>query len=203
MKSNRSHALSLLLGSAFFAGSACSVIAGSDLKAGVGEPCTAASDCQGTDAVCNESRCALPCAADTDCPSPSTCTQQLCRLGGKTPFGAACAAASECASLSCEGGLCTSACQADPDCPNGGRCVDALCRKILEVGFVFDNQVSNATQGFALAHDLGRQAAVDALPWLEATRSENNNNDTVSAAIESLVQAGSDVVVVTTNRFET
>ncbi len=201
MKSNRF--FSLVAVSASLLGGGCSLVAGSDLKAGVGEPCKASSECQGSEAVCDQGSCSLPCAANTDCPSPSICAQQLCRTGGQTPLGGACTTVADCATSACEEGLCTSPCQGDPDCPNGAKCVASSCQKILEVGFVYDNQVSNATQGFALAHDVGRQAAVDALPWLEATRAENNTNDTVSGAIEALVEGGSEVVIVTTNRFET
>lgn len=184
--------------------SGCSLLIDSTALAGVGARCEADQDCQGPGATCDEKRtCTLPCADEDDCPSGSTCAASFCRVAGAGVLGAACQTSADCASSSCVEGLCTSPCAATPDCPGGSVCVEGACQLTLPTGFVFDNQVSNATQGFAYAHEVGRQAAVAALPWLEAIRSESNTNDTVSASIESLISGGAEVVVVTTNRFKT
>jgi simple sugar transport system substrate-binding protein len=90
-----------------------------------------------------------------------------------------------------------------PDCPGNATCVEGACLLTQTTGFVFDNIVSNATQGFAFAHEVGRRDAVASLPWLKTLSSENNDNDSVSGAIEDLITNGAEVVVVTTNRFQT
>ena len=184
--------------------SGCSLLIDSTARAGVGARCEADQDCQGPGATCDEKKtCTLPCADEGDCPSGSTCLASFCRVAGAGALGAACKTSADCASSSCVDGLCVSPCAATPDCPGGSVCVEGACQLTLPSGFVFDNQVSNATQGFAYAHEVGRQAAVAELPWLEAIRSESNTNDTVSASIESLISGGAEVVVVTTNRFKT
>jgi simple sugar transport system substrate-binding protein len=197
---SRSVALSLGL----LALGGCSIVADATVKSGVGVACSADTDCQGDGARCDQTKtCTLPCTDTDTCPSGAACVASFCRAAGKGALGDACAGGADCESSLCTGNLCVTACSTTPDCPGGSVCVTGACQLSLVSGFVYDNQVSNATQGFALAHELGRQAAAAALPWLEATRSENNTNDTVSGAIEGLVQGGSEVVVVTTNRFET
>jgi basic membrane lipoprotein Med (substrate-binding protein (PBP1-ABC) superfamily) len=192
----------LSLGLMFLGG--CSLVADATVKGGVGVACSADTDCQGDGATCDASKtCTLACMDADQCPSGASCVASFCRVAGTGALGAACKGSGDCASSLCTNGLCTSTCSTTPDCPGGSVCVTGSCQTSLATGFVFDNQVSNATQGFALAHELGRQAAVAELPWLQATRSENNTNDTVSGAIEDLVSGGSRVVVVTTNRFET
>jgi basic membrane lipoprotein Med (substrate-binding protein (PBP1-ABC) superfamily) len=189
------------LGLAFLGG--CTVLADATVKSGVGVACGADTDCQGDGATCDATKtCTLPCSDAAACPSGSTCVASLCRSTGAATLGSTCKTGADCASSLCGAGLCTSACATTPDCPGGSVCVDKACQVTLVADFVYDNQVSNATQGFALAHELGRQAAMTALPWLEADVSENNTNDTVSAAIEKAVNGDAKVVVVTTNRFE-
>jgi simple sugar transport system substrate-binding protein len=190
------------LGLAFLGG--CTVLADATVKSGVGVACGADTDCQGDGATCDATKtCTLPCSDADTCPSGSTCVASHCRSAGAAALGSACKTGADCASSTCDQGVCTSICTATPDCPGGSVCVDKTCQLTLESTFVYDNVVSNAKQGFALAHELGRQEAVKNLPWLEAGVSEGNTNDTVSGAIEGVVGKGSKVVFVTSNRFAT
>lgn len=183
----------------------CSFVIDGDVASGIGAACAAATDCQGSNAVCDESKtCTLPCGAAEDCPSGSLCVASFCRAGGQGALGDACMYDTSCATAQCKDGLCVSPCSTTPDCPGGAVCVDGSCQLTMAAGFVFDAPVSNATEGFALAHELGRQAAAKNLPWLQTFSSEANDNDTVSGSIEKLLSDGaSDVMVVTTNRFAT
>jgi simple sugar transport system substrate-binding protein len=193
---------SLAAGALLFGG--CSIVADATVKSGVGVACAADADCQGDGARCDQTKtCTLPCTDADQCPAGASCVASFCRAAGAGALGDACQNASDCASSLCTDGLCVSTCTVTTDCSGGAVCVAGACQLTLHTGFVFDNQVSNATQGFALAHEVGRQAAVATLPWLVADRSESNTNDTVSGSIEGLVQGGAKVVVVTTNRFET
>lgn len=181
---------------------ACSLVIDSSVGMGVGGPCESDADCQGEGAVCDAAKtCTLPCDDSLVCPDGSVCFAGSCRLTGTAELGAACAASSECASALCEDGLCVLECQSTPDCPGGSTCIEGACQLTLVAGFVFDNQVSTATEGFALSHEVGRKAAVAALPWLETVRSEGNTVDTVNASIDGLIDEGAKVLVVTTNRF--
>lgn len=184
--------------------SSCSVVIDGDVGSGIGAACEATTDCQGTDAVCDATKtCTMPCAAAEDCPEGATCAGAFCRAAGPGALGDACESGADCASSLCTGGLCVAECQSTPDCPGGSTCIEGACQLTLVAGFVFDNQVSSATEGFALSHEVGRKGAAAALPWLSTIRSESNTNDTVSASIDGLVSEGADVVVVTTNRFAT
>ncbi len=184
--------------------SGCSVIIDGNVGAGVGSACEASSDCQGENAVCDATKtCTLPCAAAQDCPEGASCVETFCRQGGIAPLGAPCQTGTECESSICTDGLCVTPCSSTSECAGNAVCVDGNCQVKLVSGFVFDNAVSNAKEGFALSHEVGRKYAVAELPWLEAIPSEANTNDIVSASIEGLVGDGAEVVVVTTNRFET
>ena len=64
---------------------------------GIGAPCAATSDCQGSNAVCDQSKtCTLACGAPSDCPTGSLCVASFCRAGGKGALGDACASAADC-----------------------------------------------------------------------------------------------------------
>jgi len=193
---------SMLAGVASLA--SCSLVIDASVGNGIGAACEAASDCQGNNAVCDQQKtCTLPCGAPADCPTGSLCVDSFCRTAGQGALGDACATAADCSTAECLEGLCVSPCSTTPDCPGGAVCVEGACQLEMVAGFIFDNQVSNATEGFALAHELGRQEAVQNLPWLKTLSSESNDNDTVSASIEKLLGEGADVMVVTTNRFAT
>jgi hypothetical protein len=76
----------------------CSIIAKSDLKAGVGQKCGGDGDCQG--GVCVSGLCSATCTTNPDCPSPSICVSGKCRIG----------------------------CTADTSCGSGNICLDSTCR---------------------------------------------------------------------------
>ncbi|MBK8259073.1 MAG: BMP family ABC transporter substrate-binding protein [Polyangiaceae bacterium] len=193
---------STLLLTAGFVLSSCSLVVNSSIGAGVGAPCEIAADCQGEGALCDETAtCTLPCSETAACPSGSTCSAGFCRSAGLGELGDKCALASDCATADCRDGICVSPCSTTPDCPGGSTCINETCQVTMVAGFIFDNQVSTATEGFALSHEVGRKAAVEALPWLETVRSESNTTDTVNASIDGLIDEGAQVLVVTTNRF--
>ncbi|HEY2512357.1 MAG TPA: BMP family ABC transporter substrate-binding protein [Polyangiaceae bacterium] len=85
----------------------CSLVAKSDLKAGVGEACSADAECQ--NGTCRSGACATACAADSDCPSPSLCFGAYCELG----------------------------CHVDANCENGNLCVANACTAPLQVAGFF------------------------------------------------------------------
>ncbi len=182
----------------------CSVIIDGNVGAGIGAACEASADCQGAEAVCDATKtCTVPCTASEDCPEGATCAEAFCRQKGEGVLGDLCNGPADCESAICLDNLCSQKCSSTPDCPGGAVCIEGGCQLTLKSGFVFDNQVSAATEGFALSHEVGRNFAAEALPWLETIRSESNTSDTVSASIDGLIADGTDVVVVTTTRFAT
>lgn len=197
-RATRRMSLGLVLSSLFLG---CSLVLEADLGKGIGAPCTSASECNGDGALCEQGACTLSCGTSADCPPPSSCNEGKCRVNAGAPVGASCAAATECASGLCEAGLCTTLCDTDAQCNGGSRCVEQRCQLPLRAAFFFDGVVSNATTGFALTHELGRQAAVSNLKWLSADRSESNTTDTISTEIDRAIGEGADVLVVTTSRF--
>jgi basic membrane lipoprotein Med (substrate-binding protein (PBP1-ABC) superfamily) len=76
----------------------CTLIAKSDLKAGVGQKCAGDDECQG--GVCVSGLCSAACTTTPDCPSPSICVAGKCRIG----------------------------CTGDPACGGGNICVSNACR---------------------------------------------------------------------------
>lgn len=131
--------------------SACSLVAQSDLGAGVGESCEQASDCQGEGADCIDSHCVLACKVDTDC-------------------------------------------------PQGSKCGDKVCDVTFKVGFVYDG--NPMVSGFARAHDEGRLAAKEALPWLDFSLvAQDIQKDQEADAIKGLIADGANTIFVTTSRF--
>ena len=191
---------------------ACSLAVDTKVGAGIGVACKAATDCHGSVAQCVAGACTRSCSASDPCPSGSSCQEGLCSLSasdsgtsaeagsGGAP-GATCATNAECASNLCDDLLCTSRCTTTPECPGGFICDANMCRKTLKVGFLFDGIVSNATEGFALSHEQGRQYATQQLKWLTTDRREQVQLADSSAKMEELIRDGSEVLVVTTSRF--
>jgi basic membrane lipoprotein Med (substrate-binding protein (PBP1-ABC) superfamily) len=119
-------------------------------------------------------------------------------------IGEPCSSASDCngEGAICEAGKCSAPCQSDGDCPLPSRCITQRCQKPLKAAFFYDGQVSNATTGFALTHEKGRQDAVSRLPWLSTITSESNTTDSIGAELDrALTAEDADVLVVTTTRF--
>lgn len=179
----------------------CSLVLDTELGKGLGEPCSSSSDCNGDGATCAEGVCTIACKATLDCPAPSTCEAGQCRVVPGASIGAPCEAASVCGSGLCEGGVCTAVCSEDAQCNGGSRCIDQRCQLPLKAAFFFDGSVSNATYGFALTHEQGRQQAVSKLKWLSTDRSESNTTDTIGQELDRAISEGSEVLVVTTSRF--
>ena len=103
----------------------CSFVIDGDVASGIGAACAAATDCQGSNAVCDESKtCTLPCGAAEDCPSGSLCVASFCRAGGQGALGDACMYDTSCATAQCKDGLGVSPCSTAPDCPGGAVRVD-------------------------------------------------------------------------------
>lgn len=122
----------------------------------------------------------------------------------KGGVGVACEATEDCQgeTAECLEGRCVLSCSADEDCPSGTKCAESICDLSFEVGFVYDG---NATvSGFTRAHDEGRLAAKDALPWLGFSLvAQDIQKDEESAAISGLIDDGARAVFVTTSRFGT
>ncbi len=96
----------------------CSVIASSELKTGVGLPCSSDDECQG--GVCSEGLCSEECSTTANCPDPSICIGGLCKLG--------CVEDTACGSGQiCEDNACRVGCRGDEVCGSGQICVDLAC----------------------------------------------------------------------------
>jgi len=111
-----------LLGLAF-ASAQCSVIANADLGKGIGRTCSSDSECQGN--ICDKGVCASACTTDGDCPKPSLCLINKCRIG--------CRNHDDCtlSGTVCAGDSCRAGCKADTECSATQICdLGALTCKI-------------------------------------------------------------------------
>lgn len=130
-----------ILGVLFIAASAdCSLIASSELKTGIGQPCSADDDCQGgvcTTLTSGSKVCSRDCTVNQDCPTPSICIEKLCKLGcvGDEGCGenqicldntcqAGCRVDGDCAAKQVCGATftCVAGCRGDADCSSGQIC---------------------------------------------------------------------------------
>lgn len=122
----------------------------------------------------------------------------------KGGVGEVCESVDECQGegAECLDGRCVLACTGAEDCPTGSACAESVCDVSFEVGFVYDG---NATvSGFSRAHDEGRLAAKDALPWLGFSLvAQDIQKDEESQAISGLIADGAHAIFVTTSRFGT
>lgn len=66
----------------------CSLVVERNLKAGIGEACATAEDCQGAGAACTDSICTIGCATDSECPSGSSCSPELSQCFQPLKIGA-------------------------------------------------------------------------------------------------------------------
>ncbi len=98
----------------------CSLIASSELKKGIGDPCTGDGDCQG--GRCDRGLCSHECTTNEDCPDPSICIGGLCKLGCLDDT--ACAAGQI-----CEGNACQVGCRQDSACLADEICENLSCQK--------------------------------------------------------------------------
>ena len=181
----------------------CSALLSIDELSLLGESCVSAADCAGESPVCEQSRCAVVCASDEDCPDSTRCSEQRCRATRATPFGGFCSLADDCQTALCDDGVCVSSCRDARDCPDRSVCVESFCQPVLRAGFVFDAIVSNSTSGFAHTHDVGRRQAEDRLPGLETFISEGHDVATVNDGIDSLLHNDLDALFVTSGLFFT
>lgn len=112
-------------------------------------------------------------------------------------IGAPCEEDSDCQGARCIDEVCAAPCSAAADCPAPSVCTRAgLCQLPLRVGFVYagDPQLEE----WSRAHDLGREAAMAALPYLEAEVSAGKLfAPDATAAIEDFISSGVQVVVTT------
>lgn len=93
-----------------FVSTQCTIIAKSDLGAGIGVKCSSGDDCQG--GLCEKGVCSSQCTTDVDCPKPSLCIAARCRLGCKSD--ATCSAGTI-----CEADVCRAGCREDTQCNAG------------------------------------------------------------------------------------
>ncbi len=130
----------------------------------------------------------------------SACSLTVPDVGGGV--GDACEAASDCqgAEADCVDGRCILACKTDDDCPQGSKCGEQICDVSFKVGFVYDG---NATvSGFSRAHDEGRLAAKESLPWVDFSLvAQDIQKDQESEAVTNLIADGASTIFVTTSRF--
>jgi basic membrane lipoprotein Med (substrate-binding protein (PBP1-ABC) superfamily) len=76
----------------------CSLLVSSDLKAGLGRPCSLDGDCQASE--CIDGICAVRCFTNDVCPASSACLGGRCRAGCRDDSG--CPASQVCASAVCQ-----------------------------------------------------------------------------------------------------
>ncbi|NUP10846.1 MAG: BMP family ABC transporter substrate-binding protein [Polyangiaceae bacterium] len=189
--------LFLTLGAAGFASiAACSVITGSDIGLGLGQPCETDDECQAS--KCIENVCTRECAEDADCPEGSACLDTLvCSQGPapSVPVGQACTASTECLTGTCgSDGLCTKPCEATTECPAPSECFAGFCQIPLDVGFIWVGVVED--QGWTKTHDIGREYALEQLPYLRADFVTNVFKDPEATdALNAFVEDGKDVIV--------
>ena len=104
---------------------------------------SASVECPGGYACKDASSCRTSCADDAQCAEGFICTNGACEP--RRDDGAACDAASQCASDHCAGGVCCSGgdcCVADEVCDDGNPCTDDTC-----VSFACDHQPNAAPCG--------------------------------------------------------
>lgn len=65
---------------------ACSLVADSELKSGVGQSCVEAAECQGEAADCVDGRCVLGCSTADECPAGTSCAADVCDVSFKVGF---------------------------------------------------------------------------------------------------------------------
>jgi basic membrane lipoprotein Med (substrate-binding protein (PBP1-ABC) superfamily) len=137
----------------------------------------------------------------------------------KKGAGATCASDSECQGTGavCDkvASACVVPCSAEGKCPNETTCSpDKLCKKAIKVGVIYDGKVDVA--GFAKAHREGILAlpkgqgydilSLDEVPEQVVEQLPSETFQAVSAkflgAIDKVVAAGADTVIVTTGRFD-
>lgn len=209
----------MLLGAVFgLPALACSLALDTRLAGGIGTPCATEADCHGPGAMCSQNLCTKACVSDPECPAPARCESGLCRVSpnvstdggdgsandaapGTKQLGDSCKANTECASALCNDELCTKTCADTPDCPGNFVCDATFCRRTLKAGFLYDGTVSNATEGFALSHEVGRAYATAQRKWLTTDRREQVAQDAAPAKMDELIAEGSQVLVVTTGRY--
>lgn len=122
----------------------------------------------------------------------------------KGGVGAECESVDECQgdTAECLEGRCVLSCSSGEECPAGSKCAESICDISFEVGFVYDGNAK--VSGFSRAHDEGRLAAKDALPWLGFSLvAQDIQKDEESAAISGLIGDGARAIFVTTSRFGT
>jgi simple sugar transport system substrate-binding protein len=71
--------------------------------------------------------------------------------------------------------------------------------KRIKAGFVYVGPVGD--YGYTYAHDVGRQYAVDHLPWLDTIKAESVLPDNTATTCDNLISQGADVVFTTSFDF--
>ncbi|MCC6558871.1 MAG: BMP family ABC transporter substrate-binding protein [Polyangiaceae bacterium] len=114
-------------------------------------------------------------------------------------IGAPCERDAECQGAQCIEGVCASPCTGPVNCPAPARCMrDGLCQLPLRVGFVYAGDP--AVEQWAQAHDLGRLAAEDALPYLETeVAAERLLASDAALAMDDFIDRRFDVIVATSS----
>lgn len=182
----------------------CTLITSQDTKNGIGEPCKTRGDCQGKGALCSDGICTAKCSQDSDCPSPSTCRDNFCKLPIKFEIGEPCTTKSDCQGDNslCEGNLCTASCSQNTDCPSSTICAGNLCQRPLKVGLVYIG--TSQGEGWTPTHELGRQYAVQQLPYLQTEVVENTFlPEDASLRVDEFIQGGAQAIVLTSFSLRT
>jgi basic membrane protein A and related proteins len=65
---------------------ACSLLADSKLRGGIGVACSAPEDCQGDGADCLDGRCVLECSGSDSCPDGTSCAEDICDTSFRVGF---------------------------------------------------------------------------------------------------------------------
>lgn len=173
--------------------SSCSLVAKTELGAGLGQPCEEDDDCQASE--CIENICTMSCTSNDTCPAGSTCLSSgVCGVA-TTPIGALCASSDACESGLCgEDGLCTKACTSNNECPEPSECLGNFCQIPLDVGFIWVGVVED--QGWTKTHEVGRAYAMERLPYLRSDiLTDVFLPDAVQSAVTTFVDDGKDVIV--------
>jgi len=116
-------------------------------------------------------------------------------------IGAPCEQDADCQGAQCVAEVCAAPCSGADDCPAPALCMrDGLCQLPLRVGFVYPGDP--AVEQWTQAHDLGRQEAQAALPYLqtELAASKLLASD-AAAAMDDFIARGFDVVVATSSNM--
>ena len=199
----------------------CTLIAKADLGAGVGVKCGADGDCQG--GLCDQGLCSSRCGSDVECPLPSICVANKCKVGCKDDKGCAasgqictnstCAAGCRddkgCAAGSvCQSNACTVGCRDNSGCAPGEFCKDATattpgtCNSSLRVAAIFPG-TADGQDGWTTANKLGLDEATKKFSYIHYDDkpyqyTENARKaDDVGKAIDGYVKTKADVVLTT------